>query len=108
MRVGTHVEYFREWTRVNSFVEDELEDDEEAKAPKESKYNSISYLNIPYPLTDNLCRLHRAYEAGEKSFPIVLVPPFKPDQKCMHNNCFDDKDPVTSKWVEATKVTTYN
>ena len=34
MRVGTHVEYFREWTRVNSFVEDELEDDEEAKAHK--------------------------------------------------------------------------
>ena len=73
-------EHFREWTRVNGIIEDELEDDEEAKTPKESKYNSISYLKIPYPLTDNLCRLHRAYEAGEKSFPILLVPPFKPDQ----------------------------
>lgn len=75
----THVEYFREWTTVNCIIEDELADDGEAKAPKESKYNSISYLKIPYPLTDKLCRLHRAYETGEKSFPIVLVPPFKPE-----------------------------
>ena len=103
----THIEHFREWTTENCIIEDELEDDEEDKIPKELKYNSISYLKIPYPLTDKLCRLHRAYEAGEKDFPNMLVPPFKPEQKCIHNNCFDDKDPVTSKWVEATKVTIY-
>ena len=39
---------------MNCIIEDELADDEEAKVFKESKYSSISYLKIPYPLTDEL------------------------------------------------------
>ena len=103
----THVEYFREWTTENCIIEEELVDDEEVRTIKELKFNSVSCVKIPYPLTDKLCRLHRAYEAREKTFPTVLVPPFKPGQKCIHNNHFDDEDPVASKWVETTEVTIY-
>lgn len=65
---------------MNGVIEDELADDKEAKVPKESKYNSISYQKIPYPLTDKLHMLHRAYETGEKCFPTVLDSPFNPEQ----------------------------
>ena len=101
----SHVEYFREWTTMKKT---NLQTTRKLRYLKnQSIYNNISYLKIPYPLTDELCRLHRAYEAGLKCFPTERVPQFKPEQKCIHNNCYDDKDPVTSKWVEATKVTIY-
>ena len=66
-------EQFEEWTKENSTEEIFTE---EICKENNTEITSISFNKIPYPLPENLCLLHNAYETGTKSFPTNLVPTY--------------------------------
>ena len=78
-------ELFEEWTKENSTEEIFTE---EICKENNTEITSISFHKIPYPLPENLCLLHNAYETGTKSFPINSVPTYNIQQTYTHGNAY--------------------
>lgn len=94
-----HIECFKEWAACHSFPERDQDIVDHA-----SKFTSMSYKKIPYPLPTELCALYNAYETFQKALPEALVPNHILDQRCIHGKPFSGEDPVSSEWVASSDV----
>ena len=68
-----HISFLQDWCDVND-LSDDLFPQVFHSSQELEPYKSISYVRIPYPLPDDLKKVHDALESGEQRFPIHLIP----------------------------------
>ncbi|XP_065888464.1 uncharacterized protein [Dysidea avara] len=95
-----HIKMFQEWCERSEFMPDEDTDDAKIdKAP-----NAVSWIKLPYPLSKALQNRVAEHEEGQWTFPLHLIPPFKPGEHCEHGNPWNNGDPIQNNWVAGTSV----
>ena len=79
----TDMQMFQEWCERSEFMPDEDTDDAKIdKAP-----NAVSWIKLPYPLSKALQNRVAEHEEGQWTFPLHLIPPFKPGKiNCLYSN----------------------
>lgn len=68
-----HISFLQDWCDINN-LSDDLFPQVFHSSQELEPYKSISYIRIPYPLPDDLKKVHDALESGEQCYPMHLIP----------------------------------
>ena len=96
-----HIQAFSEWCTVNEFTVEHTQPNEVGSDP-----TSVSSAKVPYPLSKELQKVHMEYETGVRKYPESMVP-LNANTSCPHGNPWDDRCPVTHRWVANKGVWIY-
>ncbi|XP_070549698.1 uncharacterized protein [Ptychodera flava] len=101
-RYGTsdcdYVSVFRTWCEQTEKAVPESERQE----PHRSHFQYISYVPIPYPMSEELKAVYTQQENGKSPFPCYLVPTIPTSDSinhtCQHGSSWSTEDPVDKNW----------